>query len=154
MKKIFLYTFLLFSSVLVFQACGGSRYSSAKNDENTSLKSVSLDYLNLAKYHFSIVSKELKKEKTIEAKNNKKFRSYPGATVKTTNSDVMQITAVTPFDKYIESMTIKNGSEKIEIEVKNKLYVIVSHYDGSKLLDKQELTLHDFTHFDMFEGEK
>jgi len=148
MKKISLYVSLLLSSMLLFQACGSSDSDTNKLEQN-----VSSDYVNLAKYHFSRLSRELKKDETLKSKNNKKFRSYPGATTQTESNNVMSISAITPFDKYIETMTIKNGSELIKVEVKNKLYVIISHYDGTTLLDKKELTLHKFKSFNMLDEE-
>ncbi len=143
MKIKFFHYILGISLLLFLQACG----SSSKSKEAEMLTKD--NYVSLAKFHFSKESRELQKSST-QTENNDKFRSYPGAkSSDVANDKTLKITTVTPFDKYIESMTLSTPTQTIEVEVKNKIYVVVSLYENGSLVSSTQQTINEFERFNL-----
>jgi len=144
MKITIFHTFLSLTLLLFFQACGSSAKVPDTKKEETS------NYLSLAKYHFLKASVELTKNGSIQSKKSKNFRSYPGAKpsdIEDTNK--LKITTITPFNKYIEFMSITSKHQTINIEIKNKRYAIISLYKDGVLLKSTKQTMHEFQNFDV-----
>lgn len=155
MKLKFFYSIFTLVLILFLQACGSSNSSSSDTDiDKPSHKTSTIteaNYISLAKFHFSKESRELLKTTSVKEENDKKFRSYPGAgeTSPSTIDNSLKITTITPFNNYIESMMLSHSDETIKVEVKNKIYVIVSLYRDNKLVKSATLTMHEFQNFDM-----
>lgn len=146
MRIKFFHYILGIGIILSFLSCGSS---STAQKSNTDILTEE-NFVSLAKFHFSKESRELLKNKTIEEQNNKKFRSYPGAQQSDLSNDTtLKITTVTPFDSYIESMTLSTQKHTIKVEVKNKLYVIVSLYENDSLVKTIEQTMNEFQSFNL-----
>ena len=150
--KIKYFHYILGICILLFlQACGST--SSRETNSRTETKKAELftedNFVSLAKFHFSKESRELLKNST-QTENNDKFRSYPGAKpLDVENDKTLKITTVTPFDKYIESMTLSTPKQTIKVEVKNKIYVIVSLYENGTLISSTKQTMNEFERFNL-----
>jgi len=130
--------------ILAFQACG---LNSTTQTNKTKILTED-NFVSLAKYHFSRKSKELLINKKDE-QNNYKFRSYPGAipSIKE-NKNILKITAVTPFNKYIESMKISTNDRFITIKIKDKTHVTISLFEKNTLLESTSETINKFKSFE------
>ena len=144
--KIKFFHYIIGVSLLLFlQACGSNSSAETKKIEMFTED----NFVSLAKFHFSKESRELLKNST-QTENNDKFRSYPGAkSSDVANDKTLKVTTVTPFDKYIESMTLSTPKQTIEVKVKNKLYVIVSLYENGTLLSSTQQTMSEFERFNL-----
>ena len=150
--KIKYFQYILGICILLFlQACGST--SNRETNSHTETKKAELftkdNFVSLAQFHFSKESRKLLKNST-QTKNNDKFRSYPGAKpLDVLNDKALKITTVTPFDKYIESMTLSTPKQTIKVEVKNKIYVIVSLYENGTLVSSKKQTMNEFKNFNL-----
>lgn len=142
----------LISLVLFFQACGSTsktdNYEQVKKDTKKYLLTED-NYISMAKYNFIKNSTELKKSRVADTNHNSKFRSHPGARKESTSKNSLKINSVTPFNSYIQSMNISSDKRTITIEVKNRLYVIVSLLENGSILSTEKMSLDKFRSFNV-----
>jgi len=153
MKSNLYYYCAVICLTLFFQACGSTSKSDEQSHVKKDTKSYLLtenNYISMAKYNFVKESIELKKSKTADINHNSKFRSHPGATKGSQNDkNTLKISSVTPFNKYVQSMNISSNKRTISIEVKNKLFVIVSLIEDGQVIATEKMPLEKFKSFDL-----
>ncbi len=143
---------IIFSMLLSIILAGCGRVDNTQNSEgtnnnpqNTQLVLTSDNYADYAQYHFQHQSSLLQKNSQSESLQSYKNRSIPGNPIVTDNHNSFKVETVTPFNKYVQELTLTYNDSTIKLFVKDKMYVTLKLYKSSVLIDEIQKTLHDFT---------
>ncbi len=129
--------------LLIFQGCGSdSSNLSDKSDRDHILNRD--NFISISKYHFAQKSKELLVDR--DSENSSRFRTYPGGS-KSNNNRALTITAITPFNRYIESMDILANGRVIKIDAKKRSEVTISLHEGDMVIATATVSILDFKSF-------
>ena len=138
---------LFFATLIMFmlQACGSGSNNTTQSPTTIKRSITEENYIDLAQFYFQRQSVRIATTLPIETLDAYKSRSIPGKSINS-QKDTFIVDSVTPFNKYVESMTIKYNDTTIELDVVKKLYVSIKLYEAGKLIHQVEKTLHTFTH--------
>jgi len=146
--------------VLSMVSCGNTRGktketdTTKENDSNKTSKSVEIinqdNFVSIAKFSFLKESQRVSREKAEDTNNNSKFRTtLTSSNMDISNEKSLKITSITPFDKYVRSMTISAKNSKIKIDIKDKLYAVISFYKDGELVESKKQSMKKFSSFDI-----
>jgi maltose-binding protein MalE len=138
---------IFFTLLLFLQACGSSP-DADKSDQTSSSTQQSMvidedNYVKLSQYYFH---KQAKFLQTKKSRGTNLHPSYPGAN--RVSSNKILVTAVTPFDSYVQKMKLSQNDRKVSVIVDTKANKVTISFDGRKNSDVTTMTLEEFQNLD------